>query len=200
MGQSDSSFPHQQRSQVPPGFSTFPPVSRPAELRRIRAQEAMIRCLNSWAPKRSQDQRNRDTRTTPKKRPPFNSSPEVIFSKKRISLGIIRIQAFTGSLCSYKFNIIRSHPRRGGFKKNIMSVCPQSPWKTINSTRSFLKKTPLDFSKDSYNGIGDYSFSDRLDLQVFFKMLVINRECACETWMTVMEKCKAPTGSRIVNK
>ena len=42
-----SSFPHQQSSQVPPRFSTFPPVSRPAELRRIRAQEAMIRCLNS---------------------------------------------------------------------------------------------------------------------------------------------------------
>lgn len=78
-----------------------------------------------------------------KNRPPFIRLQIRDFFQKMMSLGIIRIQAFTSSLCSYKFNLIRSHQRRGGVKKNIMSVCPQSPWKTINSTMPFLKKTPL---------------------------------------------------------
>ena len=144
MGQSDSSFPHQQRSQVPPNFphvSTRFAACWAETDQSAGSDDTLSQLLSPQKVPRSTEQRH--GWTTPKKRPPFNSSPEVIFSKKMISLGIIRIQAFTGSLCSYKFNLIRSHPRRGGFKKNIMSVCPQSPWKTINSTRSFLKKTPL---------------------------------------------------------
>ena len=143
MGQSDSSFPHQQRSQVPPGFSTFPPVSRPAELRRIRAQEAMIRCLNSWAPKRSQDQRNRDTRTTPKKRPPFNSSPEVIFSKKGLVWGLLGFKPLP--VLFVPTNSILSGVTRGveDSKKTSCLFALKVPGRPLIQQGLFWKRPPL---------------------------------------------------------